>query len=53
MFSNKCADFINNTDEHFKQMKITNFDMIRNDVSKDKIKQYQTLDHQETMHYPP
>ena len=34
-------------------MKITNFDMIRNDVSKDKIKQYQTLDHQETMHYPP
>ena len=49
---NKCADFINNTDEHFKQMKITNFDMIRNDVSKDKIKQYQTLDHQEIMHYP-
>ena len=34
-------------------MKITNFDMIRNDVSKDKIKQYQTLDHQEIMHYPP
>ena len=53
VFSNKCADFINNTDEHFKQMKITNFDMIRNDVSKDKIKQYQTLDHQEIMHYPP
>ena len=49
----KCADFINNTDEHFKQMKITNFDMIRNDVSKDKIKQYQTLDYQEIMHYPP
>ena len=53
MFSNKCADFINNTDEHFKQMKIANFDMIRNDVSKDKIKQYQTLDYQEIMHYPP
>ena len=49
---NKCADFINNTDEHFKQMKIKKFDMIRNDVSKDKIKQYQTLDHQEIMHYP-
>ena len=34
-------------------MKITNFDMIRNDVSKDKIKQYQTLDHQKFKHYPP
>ena len=50
---NKCGDFINNTDEHFKQMKITNSVMIRNDVSKDKIKQYQTLDHQEIMRYPP
>ena len=49
---NKCADFINNTDKHFKQMKIKNFGMIRNNVSKDKVKQYQTLDHQEIMHYP-
>ena len=49
---NKCADFINNTYKHFKQMKIKVFGMIRNNVSKDKIKQYQTLDHQEIMHYP-
>ena len=50
---NKCNDFLNDTDEHFKQMKIINFDMIKNNVSKPELKQYQTLDHQEIMHYLP
>ena len=31
---NKCNDFINNTEEHFKQMKITNFDIIKKNVQK-------------------
>ena len=43
----KCNDFINDTDEHFKQMNVINFDMIKNEASQDKIKQYQTLYHQE------
>ena len=50
---NKCNDFINNTDEHFKQMKITNFDIIKNNVSTENLKQYQTLDHHEIMQYLP
>ena len=50
---NKCNDFLNDADEDFKQMKIINFDMIKNNVSTEKLKQYQTLDHHEVMHYPP
>ena len=49
---NKCNDFLNDTDEHFKQIKIINFDMIKNNVSTEKRKQYQTLDNLEIMHYP-
>ena len=41
---NKCKDFLNDTDEHFKQIKIINFEMIKNNVSTEKLKQYQTLD---------
>ena len=50
---NKCNDFLNDTDEDFKQMKIINFEMIKNNVSTEKLKQYQTLDHHEIMYYPP
>ena len=50
---NKCNDFLNDADKDFKQMKIINFDMIKNNVSTEKLKQYQTLDHHEVMHYPP
>ena len=49
----KCNEFINNTDTYFKRMKITNFDLIKNDVPKEKLKQYQTLDHDEIKQYPP
>ena len=48
---NKCNEFINNTDTYFKRMKITNFDLIKNDVPKEKLKQYQTLDHDEIKQY--
>ena len=41
------------TDEHFKAMKIVNFDMIKNNVSEQSKKQYQQIDHHEIMCYPP
>ena len=50
---NKCNQFINNTDTYFTNFKITNFDLIKNDVSKENIRQYQVLDHDEIKHYPP
>ena len=50
---NKCDDFLNDTDEHFKTMKIVNFDMIRNEVSEETSRQYQQIDHHEIMCYPP
>ena len=31
---NKFNEFINNTDSYFKRMKITNFDLVKNDVPK-------------------
>ena len=49
---NKCADFLMDTDKHFKKMKVVNFDMIKNEVSQEKLKQYHLIDHQEIMHYP-
>ena len=36
---NKCDDFLMNTDEHFENMHIVNFDMIKNNVPKEKTKQ--------------
>ena len=48
---NKCANFLMDTDEHFKKMKVVNFDMIKNKVSQEKLKQYRLIDHQEIMHY--
>ena len=50
---NKCVDFLKDTDEHFKKMKIVNFDVIKNEVSQEKLKQYHLTDHQEIMHYLP
>ena len=42
----------NNRDEYFKKMRITNFDIVKNEVTEDKMKQYQTIDHEEIRHYP-
>ena len=50
---NKCSELINNADNYFKRMKIINFDLIKNDVPKEKLKQYQTLDHDKIKQYPP
>ena len=50
---NKCADLLMDTDEHFKKMKVVNFDMIKNKGSQEKLKQYHLVDHQEIMHYLP
>ena len=41
---NKCNDFL--------KIKIVNFDIIKNDVKEDTLKQYQTIDHDEIKQYP-
>ena len=33
-------------------MRITNFDIIKNEATEDKMKQYQTIDHEEIKQYP-
>ena len=50
---NKCEEFLENTDLHFKQRKIINFDMIKNDITDKKTKQYQQIDHDEIKKYLP
>ena len=51
---NKCDNFLEDTDSHFKSTRIVNFDMIRNGTKLDleKIKQYQTIDHDEMKKFP-
>ena len=50
--SNKCEEFLENTDLHFKNRKIINFDMIKNDISDNKTKPHQQIDHDEIKKYP-
>ena len=50
---NKCSDFLRDADKHFKNMKMVNFDILKNQVSEDKLKQYLIIDHHEIMRYPP
>ena len=50
---NKCNEFLSNTDNYFQKMRIVNFDIIKNKVEEDNLKQYQTIDHEEIKHYPP
>ena len=50
---NKCNYFLRDTDEHFKEMKIGNFYLIKNNVSEEHKKQYQQIDNHEIMGYPP
>ena len=49
---NKCEEFLNNTDLHFKKRQIVNFNMIKNNPSQGTIKPYQTVDHDEIKRYP-
>ena len=50
---NKCDNFLMNPDEHFEKMNIVNFDIIKSNVSEEKIKQYNFIDHHEIMRYLP
>ena len=49
----KSEEFLANTDLHFAKRKIVNFDIIKNDVSKTKLEQYQLTDHDEIKNYVP
>ena len=49
---NKFNGFLNNTDEYFAKMKVVTFDIIKNGVKEDTLKQYQTIDHDEIKQYP-
>ena len=49
----KCNEFLSNMDEHFQKRKIVNFDIIKNEAKQDKLKQYQTIDHDEIKQYQP
>ena len=44
---NKCNEFLEDTDSHFKNRKIVNFDIINNDETKQTLKQYNTIDDDE------
>ena len=48
----KCEEFWSDTDLHFKNRKIVNFDIIENNVDKKKLQQYQTIHHAEIKNYP-
>ena len=53
----KCEDFLSDTDQHFNQAKVINFDIIRREcngeeVLKDLSKHYQTLNHKAVSDYP-
>ena len=50
----KCSDFLEDTDKHFQNKKIINFDIIsqKGDISKENLKQYQTINHKEILSYP-
>ena len=51
---NKCNDLLEDPDQHFENLQINNFDLIKNKdkLSNQKIKQYQTIDHNEIMKSP-
>ena len=51
----QCQEFLQNTDSHFQNLQILNFDIINlnEKIDVDKLKQYQTIDHHEIMTYPP
>ena len=49
---NKCNEFLEDTDWHFKNRKIVNFDIINNGETKQTLKQYNTIDHDEIKKYP-
>lgn len=55
MSKQKLEHFLEDTNNHFEKLKITNFDIInsKGQISAKKLKQYQTINHQDIMKYPP
>ena len=51
---NKCSEFLEDTDSHFKYRKIVNFDIINigEKMAKLTLMQYRTIDHDEIKKYP-
>ena len=49
---NKCQEFLENTNKHFKQRKIVNFHMINKKSDKKIIQQYQTVNNKKIEQYP-
>lgn len=51
---NKCNDLLEDPDQHFENLQINNFDLIKNKdkLSNQEIKQNQMIDHYEIMKYP-
>ena len=51
----KCQEFLENTDKHFQNLHVLNFDVINSNgkIDDDKLKQYQTIDNHEIMTHPP
>ena len=43
----KCDDFLRNSDSYFQNLKVINFDMIRNELPDSNIKKYKTVDFEE------
>ena len=51
---NKCSEFLEDSNSHFKNRKAVNFDIISNDekMAKQTLMQYRTIDHDEIKKYP-
>ena len=49
----KCDDFLRETDYYFQNLKVVNFDMIRNELPDSDIMKYKTVDFTEIESYSP
>ena len=51
---NKCSEFLEDSNSHFKNRKMVNFDIINNGekMAKKSLMQYRTIDHDEIKKYP-
>ena len=51
----KCQEFHENTDSHFQNLEIVNFDIIKSNgnLPEQKLKQYQRINYQDILSYPP
>ena len=49
---NKCLEFLDNTNEHFTQRKLMNFQMNNKKLDEKTIQQYQTVNNKKIEQYP-